>query len=77
MGTNWVVTTIAGLAGNIGGADGTNNAARFYAPSGVAVDSGGNLYVADGGSTIKNDTGRNELGGDDIRRMGVHSRQRR
>ena len=53
MGTNWVVTTIAGLAGNIGGADGTNNAARFYAPSGVAVDSGGNLYVADGGSTIE------------------------
>ncbi len=46
-GTNWVVTTLAGLADAKGSADGTNNAARFNNPSGVAVDSAGNLYVAD------------------------------
>jgi sugar lactone lactonase YvrE len=42
-----VVNTLAGLAGNIGSADGTGNAARFYLPAGVAVDSAGNVYVAD------------------------------
>src|ERR1017187_2674685 len=50
VGTNWVVTTIAGLAGSPGSADGTNSAARFFNPDGVAVDSAGNLYVADDGS---------------------------
>ena len=43
-----VVTTLAGLAGVAGSADGTGNAARFYYPRGVAVDNIGNLYVADG-----------------------------
>jgi len=47
VGTNWVVTTIAGTAGNIGSADGTNQAASFYYPSGVAVDTNGNVFVAD------------------------------
>src|SRR5262245_44396467 len=42
---NW--TTIAGLAGSIGSANGTNNAARFYNPSGIVIDPVGNLYVAD------------------------------
>src|SRR5204862_836341 len=42
-----VVTTLAGLAGNLGGDDGTGNAARFEYPRGVAVDSSGNVYVAD------------------------------
>jgi secreted PhoX family phosphatase len=46
-GTNWVVSTIAGKAGKNGGADGTNSAARFNQPAGVAVDGAGNLYVAD------------------------------
>jgi hypothetical protein len=46
-GTNWVVKTIAGLAGTDGIADGTNSNARFYYPRGVAVDAGGNLFVAD------------------------------
>ena len=49
-----VVTTPAGSAGQPGSADGTNNMARFNSPSGVAVDSEGNLYVADtGNSTIR------------------------
>ena len=46
-GTNWVVSTIAGLAPNYGTADGTNSAARFFYPGGLAVDSSGNIYVAD------------------------------
>ncbi|MGA2866576.1 MAG: SBBP repeat-containing protein [Verrucomicrobiota bacterium] len=45
-----VVTTLAGLAGSSGSADGTGSAARFYAPWGVAVDSAGNVYVADYGN---------------------------
>jgi sugar lactone lactonase YvrE len=46
-GTNWVVTTIAGVPGSYGTADGTNRGARFHSPGGLALDSGGNLYVAD------------------------------
>jgi streptogramin lyase len=46
-GTNWVVTTIAGLAGVGGNADGTNRAARFFGPVGLAIDSAANLYVGD------------------------------
>jgi len=47
VGTNWIVTTLAGLAGSSGSADGTNSAARFDEPDGVAVDSTTNLYVSD------------------------------
>jgi sugar lactone lactonase YvrE len=50
VGTNWVVTTLAGLAGSPGTNDGTGSAARFLSPSGVAVDSVGNIYVADAGN---------------------------
>src|SRR6266540_3313612 len=45
-----VVTTLAGLAGSYGSADGTGSAARFYDPLGVATDSSGNVYVADAGN---------------------------
>ncbi len=48
VGTNWVVSTIAGKARFAGYADGTNSDARFLDPDGIAVDVGGNLYVADG-----------------------------
>jgi len=41
------VTTIAGTAGQPGSADGAGLAASFDFPAGVALDSAGNLYVAD------------------------------
>ena len=41
------MTTIAGAAQASGSADGTGAAARFNGPSGVGVDSAGNIYVAD------------------------------
>jgi len=50
VGTNWVVTTLAGKAGLEGSADGTNSAARFNGPNSVSIDSLGNFYVADNGS---------------------------
>ena len=46
-GTNWVVSTIAGSYEKRGAVDGTNSNARFNYASGVAVDSGGKIYVAD------------------------------
>ena len=46
-GTNWVVTTLAGLSGTSGTTDGTNTAARFAGPWGIAVDSSGRIYVSD------------------------------
>jgi DNA-binding beta-propeller fold protein YncE len=50
-----VVTTLAGTAGVIGGADGTGAAASFYQPEGIAIDaSTGLIYVADtGNQTIR------------------------
>ena len=42
-----VVTTLAGTPGLYGSADGTGSAARFSHLAGVAVDGGGNIYVAD------------------------------
>ena len=49
-----VVSTLAGTAGVFGSADGSGAAAQFSAPSGIAVDTAGNLYVADlSNSTIR------------------------
>jgi sugar lactone lactonase YvrE len=42
-----VVTTLAGTAGTYGYSDGTGPGALFGYPSGLAVDSAGNVYVAD------------------------------
>jgi sugar lactone lactonase YvrE len=50
MGTNWVVSTLAGQAGSPGSADGTNDSALFNSPNGVALDAAGRLYVADAGN---------------------------
>lgn len=44
-GTNWVVRTLAG--GAFGFADGTNGQAQFDHPTGIAVDSDGNVFVGD------------------------------
>jgi sugar lactone lactonase YvrE len=48
--TNWIVTTIAGMSGIWGSSDGMNNAARFYRPQAINVDTHGNLYVTDAGN---------------------------
>jgi plastocyanin len=47
MTTNGVVTTLAGHPGIIGTNDGTGDLAQFYAPSNLAFDRAGNIYVAD------------------------------
>lgn len=48
------VTTIAGLAGVSGSSDGSDSFALFNQPGGLAVDSAGNVYLADtGNSTIR------------------------
>ncbi|MGL5018769.1 MAG: choice-of-anchor D domain-containing protein [Luteolibacter sp.] len=45
-----VVSTVAGSSGSSGSTDGTGSAARFRQPEGIAVDSAGNLFVADTGN---------------------------
>ncbi|HEX3800918.1 MAG TPA: hypothetical protein VH413_19655 [Verrucomicrobiae bacterium] len=42
-----VVTTIAGLAGHSGSANGSNSVARFNVPSALALDANTNIYVCD------------------------------
>jgi len=42
-----VVSTLAGVAGNTGRADGLGSAASFSGPLGIAIDGSGNLYVTD------------------------------
>jgi sugar lactone lactonase YvrE len=49
VGGNWVVSTIAGGA-SAGSADGAGTNAQFEFPSGVAVDTAGNVYVSDYGT---------------------------
>jgi hypothetical protein len=49
-----VVTTLAGTAGSSGSTDATGSAARFAYPTGVAVDTSGNVFVAEyGNHTIR------------------------
>lgn len=42
-----IVTTIAGLAGNFGTTNGPRASARFKNPSGIAIDSGGRIFITD------------------------------
>ena len=50
----YTVSTIAGTAGSSGSADGIGAAARFNAPTGLAVDASGNIFVTDtGNNTIR------------------------
>jgi len=44
---NGVASTLAGVSGSHGSADGIGSNARFWAPFGIAVDRSGNVYVAD------------------------------
>ncbi len=46
-GATYTASTIAGTAGLSGSTDGTGAAARFNAPTGIAVDSSGNIFVSD------------------------------
>jgi len=46
-GSNWISSTIAGQADVEGYTDGIGASALFYIPQGIALDNGGNLYVAD------------------------------
>lgn len=45
--TDGTVSTLAGLAGTSGAADGSGAAARFASPSGIAFGPDGDLYVSD------------------------------
>ena len=47
-----MVMTVAGDAGKFGSADGLGNAALFSGPRAVAVDSAGNIFVADTGNNM-------------------------
>lgn len=47
-----VVSTLAGAPGDRGHADGIGAAARFSLLAGIAVDSSGNIYVADYGNAV-------------------------
>lgn len=48
-----VVTTVAGAPGQGGSTDGPASQARFLAPRGLAVDSSGNVLIADSSNTIR------------------------
>jgi sugar lactone lactonase YvrE len=45
-----LVTTVGGLAGSPGFADGTGSGARFDAPGGISANAGGRLWVSDSGN---------------------------
>jgi sugar lactone lactonase YvrE len=49
-GTNWIVTTVAGLPGAVGSANGAGSLSRFNSSAGLAFDGAGNVYVADAGN---------------------------
>ena len=74
--TAGTITTLAGSGFN-GAQDGTGTAASFSSPEGVAVDSGGNVYVADTGNNIirkiSADGVVNTLAGDNISSNGPGS----
>ncbi len=47
------ISTLAGLGGTSGFVNGTGSAARFRDPWGIAVDSSGNVYVAEGATGVQ------------------------
>ncbi len=48
-----IITTFAGGSG-FGYADGTGDGAKFLSPAGIAVDTSGNVYVADRANSVNN-----------------------
>ena len=52
-GSNWIVTTIAGIGAAGQDVDGTNQTARFSYPYGLAIDAATNLYVGGNAATIR------------------------
>jgi DNA-binding beta-propeller fold protein YncE len=50
--TSGAVSTLTGMAGVAGSANGALAAATFYAPLDIAIDSQNNLYVADAGNSL-------------------------
>ena len=52
MTPNGQVATVAGFPGVFGSVNGSVTNAQFNAPQGIAVDSSGNLYVADTGNSL-------------------------
>jgi len=46
------VTTLAGQANTYSFANGTGNQAKFNNPTGITIDSSGNLYVSDAGNNV-------------------------
>jgi sugar lactone lactonase YvrE len=56
-----VVTTLAGTAGSLGSANGKGAAAQFVLPVAVAVDSSGNLCVADGETDVGHSVYLNDM----------------
>jgi len=49
-GSTYAMSTIAGTAGTVGFVDGAGSAARFNAPTGIAVDAAGKIYVTETGN---------------------------
>ena len=45
--TNGIVSTVSGVAGDYGAADGVNGAGRFYNPYGLAIGADGALFLTD------------------------------
>jgi len=50
--TPYTFTTLAGVAGFEGSANGSGNQVRLFYPSGVTVDDGGTVYVGDTGNQV-------------------------
>jgi hypothetical protein len=48
--TPYAFTTVSGIAGITGLANGQGTIALFNTPSSIAVDSGGNVYITDSGN---------------------------